>query len=79
MNEPKREPFFGQNAKPWIIQFAFVIFCIIVVVPWIGGYMDEYAKPWFNAGFDAICSTTGWCTPEAADRLNVQSHRQAPS
>lgn len=59
MNSRPREPFFGQNAKPWFIQLAFVIFCIIVVVP----LLSDFFRPYVTTVVDSACAFTGWCEP----------------
>lgn len=76
MSEPPREPFFGRNAKPWAIQMAFLIFFLVVLAGPLRGWLDRHMRPWFNAGFDGICTTTGWCTPEAAERTRASAPRQ---
>lgn len=63
-----REPIFGPNAKPWLIQFAILILCIVFVVPWLKNWFDAPARYVVYAATDSVCSTTGWCTPEAAAR-----------
>lgn len=75
----KREPFFGPNAKPFLIQLVFLIFCIIVAVPIINSFSRPYITAMVEGTSDFICSTTGWCTPEAAGRLNVPVHPTSPS
>lgn len=76
MTEPPREPFFGQNAKPWLIQLAVGLVLIIVVVPFIKPYIGHVTDPIVMSAFDSICSTTGWCTQEAAARSLASEHQQ---
>lgn len=71
----KREPFFGQNAKPWLIQMAFVVFCIAVLLPFAITYLKPQTDSIVNSIFDVACSTIGWCTPEAAARLLASEHQ----
>jgi hypothetical protein len=73
MSEPPREPFFGRNAKAWTVQLAFLIFCMVVLLPIARATLKPYTDHVIDAGFDALCSATGWCTPEAADRLHVST------
>lgn len=67
-----REPFFGQNAKAWAIQFAFLIFCIIFVLPWLNRFFDPYARYIVD---NALCRPTGWCTPGDAETNRVSMPR----
>lgn len=75
MKQRDRQPFLGSNAKAFAIQLVLVLFCVIVAVPFANGWLDTYMKPWFEAGLDELCSSTGLCTPEAAERLSA-SERQ---
>lgn len=68
----KREPFFGSNAKPFLIQMAFVVFCIIFLVPFLTGLY----RPYVTAIVDAACDATGLCISEAAEQLNASSRQQ---
>src|SRR5690606_39893431 len=71
----RREPFFGQNAKPFVVQLSVVIACIAVLFPLYSGWMDRSVRPWFTAGFDRLCSI-GLCTPEAAERTHGSKLQQ---
>ncbi len=76
MTEPPREPFFGYNARPWLIQMAFVVFCIVVLLPLAITYLKPQSDSVVNSFFDGLCSTMGWCTPEAELRLRESAHQQ---
>ncbi|CAB4324924.1 hypothetical protein [Brucella sp. 191011898] len=66
----KKQPVLGKNAKPFAVQFVFVLFCVFIVVPFIGPYVRPVTDKAVNSALDLACSI-GWCTPEAAARLNV--------
>lgn len=56
-----KEPFFGSNALPFFIQFAFAIaFAFLIAAPIMRYLTDEL-----------LCKPMGICSQEARERLNL--------
>lgn len=55
-----KEPFFGHNAKAWIVQLV----AGVLILYFIGLPVGRFVA-------DIGCTTIGLCSPEAAARLNV--------
>lgn len=56
-----REPFFGPNAIPFVLQFAFAIaFAFLVAAP-VATYLAD----------NLLCKPMGICSQEARERLNL--------
>lgn len=71
----EKQPFFGANAKPFFIQMALVLFCVLVIVPFARPYFEPSIRAGVESLFNGACSSIGWCTPEAAARLNASEHQ----
>jgi len=56
-NPNEKRPFFGANAKPFFIQMAFVIFCVVVLA--------KPARYWIG---EALCSGIDFCSTEQQQR-----------
>ncbi len=58
-----KQPFFGPNAKPFLIQLVFMLLLVIFVAP--------HLKRWIG---DGLCGGLNWCLSEQVSRQSGPTH-----